>query len=275
MSLNVLLLAHSPSAAKDSPIVEERHELFVLAILSFLYQNSENDQKLGHDIAALIAWNVDDVEHTPEFVIDCNRRFEKQGTIFHAELQTIEQALLKKQRPLADAADPERSYREVSQRLAQATLYSSLEPCAFCTMGISWSRIPKVIYFMNDPWTRDSYTYEPLISFPQEFSAGRQLTQLSPSSLPLAIAENRALKELVLQNSSNQYVTIEADGRKIVDFRRYFEDRKKDLFKSGHEQFSSYLVRYDQNRELFKNLLETLTGGEAASEAVKRTQSIK
>ena len=85
--LNVCLNANRPS----SSIIEERHEILMLGVLSYLHLQA-NCSKPGHEIAALLAWDVEDVEKTPEFVIDCNRNFEKQGNIFHAEIMTIEAA---------------------------------------------------------------------------------------------------------------------------------------------------------------------------------------
>jgi len=243
-----ILIAHS------SLVIEERHELFTLAVLTYLYVHSENHPKPGHDIAALIAWDVENVEKTPEFVIDCNRNFEKQGGIFHAEMMTIEKALHKTQ--TTDNKEPEDNPKEhfdrVKKRLSNTTLYASLEPCPFCTMGISWVRIPKVIYFMDDPGMRDCETYTPIISFPQEFFIGRQLTSLISSKLPLATEINQDLKEIVLQDIVNKYVILLPNGKKLIDLDRYLVE--KGVFKSAHDQFFSFQIKYSQNNQLFRDL---------------------
>lgn len=143
-----VLLASLPA----SDIIEERHQLFILGVLSYLYNRLDMHPKPGWDIGALIAWDVENVDHTPEFVIDRNQNFDKQGNIFHAEIMTIEKAALKKKSLHLDPSEtPEELHKQHGLRLTNATLYSSLEPCPFCTMGITWARIPKVVYFMEDP----------------------------------------------------------------------------------------------------------------------------
>src|SRR5690348_12472309 len=139
------------ASSNHSAIVEERHHLFILGVLSYLYNQQDVQPKPGWDIAALIAWEVENIDQTPEFVIDRNRNFEKQGNIFHAEIMTIDKAVAKKRSLLIDSSiTVEERHKKQGLRLSNATLYSSLEPCPFCTLGISQSRIPNVIYFMQD-----------------------------------------------------------------------------------------------------------------------------
>lgn len=223
-------------------IVEERHQLFILGVLSYLHRTQDIEPKPGWDIAALIAWDVENVDQTPEFVIDRNRNFEKQGNIFHAEIMTIEKAVAKKRLPVDLTKTAEQLHKEVGYRLANANLYSTLEPCPFCTLGISHSRIKNVIYFMQDPTARDKDTYAPL-SLPQEF-CGRKLTSTQSSTHPLALQTNQELRNLM--------------ARKEIDFARYFLERQKELAKEAHEIFIHYEVVHEQNRDLYNNLINGL-----------------
>jgi tRNA(Arg) A34 adenosine deaminase TadA len=229
----------------------------MLGVLSYLHLQA-NCSKPGHEIAALLAWDVEDVEKTPEFVIDCNRNFEKQGNIFHAEMVTIEAAFNHKRGARTEST--EHYYREITKRLRNTTLYSSLEPCPFCIMGISWAGVPKVIYCINDPAMKDEKTNRPLITFPEEFCYRKKITRLSTSSLPLAIKENEALQEALLGRSAKKYEKVLADGRKEFDFYTYFMEKKDALFQSGYEQFSSYEVQYEENRQLYGNLKQKIFG---------------
>jgi tRNA(Arg) A34 adenosine deaminase TadA len=242
--------------ADISSIVEERHELFVLGVLSYLHNQLEIHPKPGWDIAALIALDVENVDHTPEFVIDRNRNFEKQGNIFHAEIMAIEKAALKKKSVPDSTKTIEEFHQQNSLKLTKATLYSSLEPCPMCTLGITWARIPQVIYFMEDPTTRDKNSYDP-VSLPREF-CGRTLTQRKPSSLPLALKTNQELRALHFDNPDEKYVTLLSDGKKGIDFGRYFKENQEYLLKLAYELFCSYEIKYEQNRDLYKKLLETV-----------------
>lgn len=249
------------ASSNHSPIVEERHQLFILGVLSYLYNQRDVDPKPGWDIAALIAWDVENIDQTPEFVIDRNRNFEKQGNIFHAEIMTIDKAVAKKRSlPFDSTKTIEERHKQQGLRLSNATLYSSLEPCPFCTLGISHSRIPNVIYFMQDPTARDKDTYDPL-PLPKEF-CGRKLTTVNPSSLSLANQINQELRNLSLQNPTEKYVITHSDGRKGIDFGRYFIERQTEFLQSAYEIFCSYEVVYDQNKGLYNDLLKAVLGSE-------------
>lgn len=252
----LLFLSTQLSLSADNlSIVEERDQLFILGVLTYLHNQSDMHPKSGHDIAALIAWNVENVDKTPEFVINRNRNFEKQGNIFHAEIMTIEKAALKEFDSCIDSLHP--AEKQYSRRLANATLYSSLEPCPFCIMGITVARIPKVIYFMEDPGLRDSKTHSSLFPFPNEF-LGKKIPELIPSSLPLAEKVNKELREMLLQNPSGRYVATLSNGQTVLDFRHYFEEQLKELLALGHELFYSYEIIHDKNKELYNNLKRAL-----------------
>lgn len=253
--LLLFISAQLPLSANSSSIIEERHQLFILGVLAYLHNQSTIDPKPGHDIAALIAWDVENINKTPEFVLDRNRNFEKQGNIFHAEMMTIEKAAWKEFDSSIDPLQP--AEKQYSRRLANATLYSSLEPCPLCTMGITMARIPKAIYFMEDPGLRDSKTYSPLFSFPNEF-LGKKIPLFISSSLPLAEKVNQELREMLLQNHYGKYAVTLPDGQTVFDFRCYFEEELKRLLKLGHELFSSYEILHKENRELYNNIAKAI-----------------
>ena len=244
------------ASSNNSPMVEERHQLFILGVLSYLYNHQDVQPKPGWDIAALIAWDVENMDQTPEFVIDRNRNFEKQGNIFHAEIMTIDKAVTKKRSPPDSSKSTEENHKQQGLRLNNATLYSSLEPCPFCTLGISQSRIPNVIYFMQDPTTRDKDTYDPL-PLPKEF-CGKKLTVVRPSSLPLAVQINQELRNLPLQDPVWKYVITQSDGRKDINFGRFFLERQKELIQLAYEILCSYEVMYGQNKDLYSDILQAV-----------------
>ena len=243
--------AHSINSDKAS-IIEERHQLFILSILAYLHNQSEVYPKAGHDIAALLAWDVEDVDTVPQFVIDRNRNFEKQGNIFHAEIMTIEKAALQK----FDFSHVHQE-KQYSHRLTNTILYTSLEPCPFCAMGITVSRIPKVIYFMEDPGLRDSKTNEPLYSLPSEF-LGKKLPEFVLSSLPLAQMVNQELMEISLQSPPGKYVKVLSSKETVLDFRLYFEEEFTKKIILGHSLFYSYRVIYNENQELYNKLMQAV-----------------
>jgi hypothetical protein len=82
-----------PPPATDAsvdPIVAERQEILMLAALANTHAGLGTP--VGYDISAVIAWDVEDTGRTPHFVIERNRNFEKQGDIFHAEINTLRAA---------------------------------------------------------------------------------------------------------------------------------------------------------------------------------------
>src|SRR5262245_22573060 len=74
------------SEARYAAIFTEREELLMTAAVAFAYVNLSRTPKQGYDIAALIAWDVDVAEKTPEFVFGHNKNFEYRGEIHHAEI---------------------------------------------------------------------------------------------------------------------------------------------------------------------------------------------
>src|SRR5262245_40117423 len=74
--------------ARFVAIFTEREELLMTAALAFAYVNLCRVPKQGYDIAALMAWNVEDVRKTPEFILGHNKNFENRGDVYHAEVNT-------------------------------------------------------------------------------------------------------------------------------------------------------------------------------------------
>jgi tRNA(Arg) A34 adenosine deaminase TadA len=232
--------------------IEERDHLFILGVLSYLYNRLEIYPKPCWNIAALIAWDVENINRTPDFVIERNQNFEKQGNIFHAEIMAIEKASLKNK---SLSVNSSLTREEIDKRLGMtnATLYASLEPCPFCKMGITWSRIPKAVYFMADPSIRERETYDP-VPLPREF-CGRTLTQVNPSSLPLALKVNQELRELFSQNPPEKYIATIPGGQRAVSIANYFNEHLEELLRWGHELFCDYEVIHDHNKDLYAKLV--------------------
>src|SRR5690606_5981098 len=63
----------SDSEHDVASIIAERDEMFMLATLAYAFNTLKSYPKSGYTIAALIAWGVEDVAHTPEFVMERNR----------------------------------------------------------------------------------------------------------------------------------------------------------------------------------------------------------
>jgi tRNA(Arg) A34 adenosine deaminase TadA len=243
IAFSLLILASPLRAIPVDPIIEERHHLFILSTLAYLHAQATIQPKSGHDIAAIIAWDVENVDLTPQFVIDKNRNFEKQGNIFHAEIMAIEKAVAKQ-------FDPSKSSeRQNARGLIGTTLYSSLEPCPFCMTAITISRIPNVMYFMEDPGLRDCQTHDLLFPFPDEF-LGRKIPKASPSSL--LFAENVNLEVRAVHSGKYK------DSQPALDFRLYFQEQASGFLAVGSELFRSYKVLHEQNRELYEELADAI-----------------
>src|SRR5438093_12741739 len=78
--------------ARYAATFTEREELLMTAAVAFAYVNLSRAPKQGYDIAALIAWKVDEVDKTPEFVLGHNKNFEYRADIHYAEINTMRTA---------------------------------------------------------------------------------------------------------------------------------------------------------------------------------------
>ncbi len=182
----------SASTADDErhAIIQERHALLMLAALSHAYAGL--DQPLGHDISAVLAWNVNDTKSTPEFVINRNRNNEKQGDVYHAEVNALHSAYEKRREynvpPLATATERRALF---DGRLSTATIYTTLEPCPMCTTTITMAKVPQAVFCMDDPGLRDSVAHETKIPVPTSFY-GRRLDVVR-SDLSACTLANQAM----------------------------------------------------------------------------------
>lgn len=245
------------SEQKDSAIISERDDMFMLATLGFAYGNIKSYPKVGYNIASLIAWNVEDTSHTPEFVIEQNRNFEMQGDIFHAEVNTLRKAFLKKSNfNMAVSTRPIDRYRDYTYRLAQTTLYTSLEPCPMCAMTLLLARVPRVIYFMEDTGLHDPETHTPTLNLPNE--AYRRKISISFSSLALAQTVQRAMREEVSRNSEKSYIERLPDGRKTINIINYITTNGEEIFGEAHKQLFCYVAQHEENKQLLERLKETI-----------------
>jgi len=243
VTLILLSFASFTKVECNHSIIEERHDLFMLAVMSYLYSDLPTHPRPGADIAGLIAWDVENEQETPEFVIERNRNFERHSNISHAEIMVIEKAIAKRRpfnEPLS-ATNAEKSQR-YSFLLANATLYCSLEPCLFCQTGMSLSRIPNAFYFMEDVVMRNEI--QQFCSSLPDRILGRKKTQCVLSTLPLAIQANNDMREILLKEPVPT----------TAHFVKYLEEYGSSIYTTAYEQLSGYEVQHSQNKELLENL---------------------
>lgn len=243
ISLVLLSLASFARVEGNYSVVEERNDLFTLAVMSYLYVDLSTYPKPGADIVGLIAWEVENEQATPEFVIERNRNSERHSNISHAEIMVIEKAIAKRKpfnEPLAG------SYVERSQSysflLANATMYCSLEPCLFCQAAMSLSRIPKAFYFMEDVIMQNE-VQQCGSSLPEKI-LGRKKTQCILSTLPLAIQANNNMRKILLKEPIPT----------TAHFFKYLEEHATPIYRAAYEQLAAYDVQHSQNKELLENL---------------------
>ena len=238
-------------------IITERDEMFMLATLAYAFNIVKSYPKPGYTIAALIAWDVEDVAHTPEFVMERNRNFEMQGEIFHAEINTLRKAILKKQDfSVAPSVNPKDLYLDYTYRLANTTLYTSLEPCPMCAMTLLVARVPRVIYFMEDPGIRDSKTHELIIPLPTQ--AYRRKVSTSLSKLPLARAVQDDMSSYAAQHHDGPSIKRLSNGQEIIRVLDYIDDHATDIFGTAYKQLFTYSVQHQENRQLLDHLKKAI-----------------
>lgn len=258
-------LDQAPPLSQKEAIIAERDELFMLATLAYLYERLQSYPKAGYDIGSLLAWDVEDTEHTPEFVIDHNRNFEMQGEIFHAEISTLQKAILKKQNgSIPSSISPRELYLDYTYRLAHATVYTFLEPCPMCAMTLLLARVPRVIYFMEDSGLRDPMTHEVKNPLPSE-SYGRKISTCL-SSLPLALSVQKALYEEFLNDAPEIFPSTlhHHKGPHILD---YIAAKGREIFQSAREQLFSTIAKHEENKKLLENIKQAIGTNAASSSA--------
>jgi tRNA(Arg) A34 adenosine deaminase TadA len=240
-------LATSASRASDrgNPIIEERDEVLMLAAMSYAYAGLGS--AIGYDIAALIAWNVDDTNATPPFVLDRNRNYERQGDIYHAEINTLRSAYEMKHdfHIPPRATGPER-YAEYAQALTGATLYTTLEPCPMCATTITMAKIPRALFCMEDPGLRDTKTHATVIVVPTAFY-GRRLGE-ERSELPECQRANRAMWKAVETQPPSEGDPDKA--KSAFSITTYLTENGHAVFGPAWKRLSCWRPKYPENASL-------------------------
>ncbi len=230
----------SPTQLAD--LIKERDRLFMLAAMSYTYAGRDETPPPGYDISAVIAWEADDPNHTPEFVIDRNRNYEKQGEVFHAEANAIRAAYEKKRNfsipPTASGDERRVSY---VGDFKNATLYTTLEPCPMCATTITMAKIPRATFCMDDPGLRDRKTHDTVINVPTRFY-GRSLRE-NRSTLPICNYANTAM-----------WRTVEETKPSAFEITTYLKLNVGTIFKPAWDELACGKVQYLQNDKLLSAL---------------------
>ena len=250
-----LFLPPAPAGAQPSQpppdvktdIVKERDDLLMLAAEAFVYSVPADKPAAGYDIAAAIAWGVDDVDRTPDFVIDRNRNYAEQDDNHHAKADAIHlayQAMFNIDLPYAAAKDTR--YDSYPDSLSGATLYTTLESCPMCATRITMARISRAVFCVMDPGLRDLQTQEPTVKTPTKFLGGSMRSEL--------ISEpncGRAGK-LVWQAAT----AAPGAAFSLTSFLRAQRDA---IFKPAYDALLSYAVKYpSKNQELLQRLQDAV-----------------
>jgi tRNA(Arg) A34 adenosine deaminase TadA len=229
-------------AANPQNVINERHELFMTAAAAFVYVNLSTLPRPGHNIAALIAWNIDVVEKTPDFVIDRNRNFEYQGEIHHAEINTMRRAYEKRKNyDLAPSASQMGRTDSYSRLLANSTLNTTLEPCPMCATTMLLASIPRAIYFMEDPGLRDPKPPHNLTIQVPDAVFGRRLVQMR-SSMKEAEDANNKMWDTAMPLMPKFRITD------------YLAPNGKDVFELSFKKLQCFKVINSENSELLVRL---------------------
>ena len=237
--------------AQYAAVFTEREELLMTATLAVAYVNLSRTPKQGYDIAALIAWGVDDVGKTPEFVFGHNKNFEYRGDIHHAEINTMRAAYELKRNPNVDPRDPDKvvaSYRCV---LANTALYTTLEPCPMCASTMLLARVPRAVYFMEDPGIRDPNSHEVTVPIPKSVY-GHTLKQ-ERSALKEAEEANHRMWKAATGPPYDNYFRGPS-GARHFDITAYLTIRGKELFGPGYQRLQKFKVQNSENRDLHARL---------------------
>jgi tRNA(Arg) A34 adenosine deaminase TadA len=244
------LSAEKPTDHRDlSPVVSERHELFILAALADAYAGMPF--AIGYNISAVIAWNVENEAATPDFIIERNRNYEKQGDIHHAEINTLRAAYDRKREfNVAPQAPGRDRYDLYKDDLKGTTLFTTLEPCPMCATTITMAKVPHAIYCMEDPGLRDPSTHVETVVVPTRFY--NRALQRDPSSVKTCQKANQVMWEAHAKESEQP-----KGGR--FSITTYLADHGGTVFQPGWEQLSCWKPRHPANASLLAQL-QSATG---------------
>jgi tRNA(Arg) A34 adenosine deaminase TadA len=224
----------SSSASRTESVIEERHNLFMLATLSYLYNHRASD--VGGPIVSLLAWDIENIQTTPRFIIDRNRNRQKNSPLHHAEVTTLHSAFSLK-------PDHVRNH----EWLEKTVLYSSLESCPMCASTIIMAHVPRVIHCVDDPDVRRTPT-ERTIPTVREFN-GRALA-LDKSTLPIC----QQLNDQLWRAHDAQPTPFRATKFLYNDL----DLGEPGLHAQAAKQFLNYKPANEENNDLHQKLLEAI-----------------
>ena len=176
-----VVCAQAPGDLEDSAI-KERRRLFVIAAMAHAYTRLHVQPKPGLDASTVLAWGFDKGPQPP-FIIERDRQIEREGDIYHAEVNVLKAAYQRKSRMgFHPQTGSEERYGFYADSLAGAVVFSTLEPCPMCVTSMHMAKVARGFYCMEDPNLRDVETRELQVHLPDEFYNRR--TQTSQIDLP-------------------------------------------------------------------------------------------
>jgi len=235
--------ASTPSTSLSAQ--QERDHLLMLAALSYTYASLTDRPPEGYDISALIAWNVQDLNKTPDFIIDRNRNYEKQGEVFHAEANVIRTAYDKmRDFNIAPSLAGSERYLRYTNDLKNATLYTTLEPCPMCETTITMAKIPLAIFCMEDPGLREAVTphdTKPDLKVPTKFY-GRELVEKHSDLADCSQAD------------VSMWKTVEGGAPGSFQITSYIHQNSEKIFRPAWDELACSKSKYPENSQLLIEL---------------------
>lgn len=246
------------SPSTSASFRQERVWLLMLGAMSYMYGNLKDEPSPGYDISAAIAWDVDDPNKTPAFVFNRNRNYEKQGEIYHAEINTLRTAYEKMHHfdvpPTASDDERQALYKD---DFKNAVLYTTLEPCPMCLTTMILAKVPSAIFCMDDPGLRDMNTHQTSINVPTAFY-GRKFAE-KRTDLPICRNANRAMWRTVQQSQP----TPGNGPSTTFSITSYIHDKRVAIFKPAWDELRCYKIQYPEDEGLL-SALQKATGDTSA-----------